>query len=121
MQKQPFYDKSKIFVYPSICEEAFGISIVEAMGEEMMCVASDIGGIPEIIEDGKDGFLFRSGDVDSLTEAIRKAISCTKGQEYSEIKMMARRKSQKYDVTETIENLEDIFSRLVRDNQWKKN
>lgn len=121
LQKQPFYDKSKIFVYPSICEEAFGISIVEAMGEEMMCVASDIGGIPEIIEDGKDGFLFRSGDVDSLTEAIRKAISCTKGQEYREIKMMAGRKSQKYDVTETIENLEDIFSRLVRDNQWKKN
>lgn len=117
LQKQPFYDKSKIFVYPSICEEAFGISIVEAMGEEMVCVASDIGGIPEIVEDGKDGFLFRSGDVEGLTETIQRAIHCTKGQGYNEIKKLAKRKSQRYDVTKTIENLENIFCQLVGDNQ----
>ena len=42
-----------IFVYPSICEEVFGISLVEAMSYGVPCVANEVGGIPEILATSK--------------------------------------------------------------------
>ncbi len=38
-------------------------------------IGANIGGIPEIIEEGKTGFLFESGDVNSLVNAIEKSLT----------------------------------------------
>lgn len=58
-----------IYVHPSY-EEGLGISIVEAMAACLPVVATAVGGIPEIVEDGKTGFLVPPKDVDRLTEAM---------------------------------------------------
>ena len=52
-----------IFVQPSTGEEAFGISVVEAMACGLPVLASDNGGLPEIIVDGSTGFLLPPGNV----------------------------------------------------------
>jgi len=64
---------SDIFVLPSR-SEAFPISILEAMTAGLPVVASDIGGIPEQVEDGVTGLLVTPGDVDELTHAISRLI-----------------------------------------------
>lgn len=49
-------------------QEAFGLVILEAMACGVPTVATAIGGIPEVVEDGKSGFLVPFGDIEMATE-----------------------------------------------------
>ena len=110
LNKQDFYDKADIFVYPSIWQEAFGISIVEAMEQGKLCVASCSGGIPEIIEDKKEGLLCKSDDVGSLTEMLDKAIDLCRTEAYTVLTCAARRKARQFDIEKMIEKLQEVCS-----------
>jgi N-acetyl-alpha-D-glucosaminyl L-malate synthase BshA len=46
--------------------ESFGLAALEAMACEVVPVASRVGGLPEVIEDGVDGFLCPAGDVEAM-------------------------------------------------------
>jgi glycosyltransferase involved in cell wall biosynthesis len=50
--------------------ECFSVAILEAMSSGTAIVASRIGGIQEIIDDGENGMLVPPKDVDSLSNAI---------------------------------------------------
>lgn len=113
MDKQVFYEDAMIFVYPSVWQEAFGISIVEALAQGMLCVASNAGGIPEIIEDGRDGFLFQNGDSDDLAETLRKAINSGRSPAYEGMREKAIQKSQRFNINKTVNNLQELCSSLV--------
>ncbi len=108
LNKQPFYEQADIFVYPSIWQEAFGISIVEALAQGMICVASASGGIPEIIEDGKDGFLFERGNVGNLTETLMKASDIFGTSQHEAVREAAIRKAHQFDIVKMIDDLQKI-------------
>lgn len=46
--------------------ESFGLAALEAMASEVVPVATRVGGVPEVIEHGKTGFLAEVGDVDAM-------------------------------------------------------
>ena len=69
------YKVSDIVVSASIEPEAFGRVAVEAQSMEKMIIASDIGGSNETIINEKTGLLFKSGDANSLSKKIIKAIT----------------------------------------------
>ena len=54
---------------PSL-EEGFGIPAAEAMGCETAVVASDAGGLPEVVEHGVTGLIVPRGDSNALAAAI---------------------------------------------------
>jgi len=56
-----FLEASDVFVSASLSEQ-MPISFLEAMARGVPVVASRVGGVPEIIEDGQNGLLFASGD-----------------------------------------------------------
>lgn len=56
-------------------KESFGLVLLEAMACGVPCIGTNIGGIPEVIEHGKNGYLCELGDVD---EAARLAIHLLK-------------------------------------------
>ena len=65
-----FYRKIRILAAPSICWEAFPLSLPEAMHQGVPVVCSRIGGLPEIVSDGRTGLLFEPGDSDELARKI---------------------------------------------------
>ena len=52
----PWLSVADLFLLPS-AQESFGLAALEAMACEVPVVASRVGGLPEIIEDGVTGFL----------------------------------------------------------------
>jgi glycosyltransferase involved in cell wall biosynthesis len=64
------YRASDVCICPSVWNEAFGLVLAEAMACGVPCVASRVGGIPEVVEDGKSGLLVPPGDPTALASAI---------------------------------------------------
>ena len=61
---------SQLLVVPSQYEESFGLVIVEAMSNHVPVVATSIGGIPEVIEDGLSGLLCQPNDPRAIASQI---------------------------------------------------
>jgi glycosyltransferase involved in cell wall biosynthesis len=62
-----------IFAMPSRVEP-FGLAIAEAMRAVLPVVASNVGGIPEVVADGETGILVPRDDVDALASALRRLL-----------------------------------------------
>jgi glycosyltransferase involved in cell wall biosynthesis len=69
-----YHNKIDIPVYLSR-KESFGVSVLESMSCGKPVVASSIGGLKEIINNGKDGFLVQSEDFNLAAEAIEKLVT----------------------------------------------
>lgn len=63
---------SDAMVVPSLCYENSPTVIYESFKAGVPVLASDIGGVGELVEDGKNGFLFTPGDKEDLLRAIDK-------------------------------------------------
>ena len=72
------YASSHLFVLPSLHCESFGVTLLEAMASGRPIIASNVGGIPEVIEDGVTGLLFRRGDAQDLADKIIKVLNDNK-------------------------------------------
>jgi len=66
--KKLFYD-AQVFALPSY-REPFGIVFVEAMWAKTACIGTTLGAMPEIIEDGKTGYIVEPGNADMLAERL---------------------------------------------------
>ncbi|WP_148883431.1 glycosyltransferase family 4 protein [Thermococcus aciditolerans] len=68
------FGMADVFVLPSTTAEAFGIVILEAMAAGVPVVATDVGGIPEIIRNSESGLLVSPGNELELRNAIQKLL-----------------------------------------------
>ena len=59
------------FLLPSDVFESLPIGVLEAMAHSLPVIASDIGGLPELVQSGADGVLVPPGDPGRLADAIR--------------------------------------------------
>ncbi len=67
--------KAKCSVYPSIWYENCPFSVMESIMYATPVVCANIGGIPELVEDGKTGLLFEAGNVSQMEKAIEKILA----------------------------------------------
>lgn len=104
---QELYNNISIYIQPSITE-AFGLEILEAMSYKRPVIVSNGAGTHELIEDGKDGFVFPKRDVNKLIEYIQYFKDNP-----SEIKRMGRNAREK----SLIYDWKDIEQRYV--DLWK--
>ncbi len=63
------YRRASVFVLPSLYEP-FGIAFAEAMAHKLPCIGTNICAMPEIIENGKTGFVVPPGDPTALADKM---------------------------------------------------
>jgi glycosyltransferase involved in cell wall biosynthesis len=79
-----WYRSAAVFVLPSVEQTCFGrrvrvsellgLALLEAMASGTPVIASRVGGVPEIVEDGVTGFLVTPGDVSALRERLAQVL-----------------------------------------------
>ena len=69
-----YYAASDCFVFPSY-REGFPNTVMEAGAMDLPCIVTDINGSREIIEDGKNGVIIPSKDVDALYNAMKAMVT----------------------------------------------
>lgn len=65
------YRQARLVVLPSLWLENAPLVAIEASAYGRAVVASRVGGLPELVEDGRTGFLFDRGDIDGLADRLR--------------------------------------------------
>ena len=97
------------FVHPAICQEGFGITLVEAMACGIPCIASRGGAIPEIIDDGINGYIVEIGNAQALADAIIKAYENNNAEHYCKMSRNAIESAQKYNIEAMVAKLELLY------------
>lgn len=69
-----FYEDSRMVVVPSRWPDPLPTVVLEAMRHARAVVAFDVGGIPEMVDRDKTGFLAKEQDIDGMADAIRKLL-----------------------------------------------
>ncbi len=64
------YQNADVLLLPSVCHEAFGIPLIEAMATGVPVVATQAGAFPEIVTNGETGFLVERSNPTQLAESI---------------------------------------------------
>jgi glycosyltransferase involved in cell wall biosynthesis len=100
-----------VSVIPSL-EEGFGIPAAEAMGCEAPVVATDAGGLPEVVEDGVTGFVVPKGDAEALAGAIDKLLSDAALRERMG-KAGRERALARFDWLRAAERFEELYRQLL--------
>lgn len=68
------WERCKIALVPSVWPEPFGIVVIEAMAAGKPVIASNIGGLSDIVKDGETGCLVTPGDAAELSTAIERLL-----------------------------------------------
>lgn len=99
--------ESKALVSPSACWETFGLAAVEAMTVGVPSVVSNVGALPDIVQDGRFGEVFEAGNVEACAEAIKRLLSRP---DYDEICAAAKHETAtKYSEEANYNRLMDIY------------
>jgi len=100
-----------IFVLPSL-KEAFGLVLIEAMTAKLPIIASNVGGIPEIIEDGINGLLVTPKNKKKLAQAIKKYIDSPELTEKF-IEIGYQKAKENFDAKMMAKNTETIYEEIL--------
>jgi glycosyltransferase involved in cell wall biosynthesis len=106
-----FYHLADITVMPSLCQEVLGIVILESFSAGVPVIGSRIGGIPELIKDGHNGFIFKPGNHEELKSILEKIIF--KRELLQQLKINALDSSRRFGIDAHIAGLEEIYKKAM--------
>ncbi len=111
-EKITLFQNADIFIYPSF-HEGVPMAVLEAMASGLPIVATRVGGLPDVIQDGKNGLLIDAGQPQQLAEALLKLHrddSLRKSMQTASIQIVRDRFSMDQHVT----NLVNIYRQVIK-------
>ena len=105
------YLAADVFVLPSIAGEAFGIVLLEAMAAGKPLIASNVGGICDLVINNINGFLVPPADVGALTEKILTLLKNKKLA--SHMGEVNKEKARNFSWEKIVTRLEEVYHQLV--------
>jgi glycosyltransferase involved in cell wall biosynthesis len=110
------YNSIDILINFSAVEESFGYNILEAMSYSKLVIGADAGGIPELIEDKKNGFLVEKNNLDLLTKAVKYCIDNFNSEELHSIRKNAGETvKNKYSIENFNMNYKNLFNSIFQE------
>jgi glycosyltransferase involved in cell wall biosynthesis len=106
------WNRSSIGLAPSLWQEPFGIVAIEAMACGKPVIASRIGGLGEIVEDGATGYLFKPGDSGDLRIKIQRLLENPTLRE--KMGLSARIRVNRYMASTVVAEIEHIYGKLLK-------
>ena len=92
--------------------ESFGLVALEAMASSVPVVASDVGGIPEVVEHGVSGYLAPMGDVDKMAEyALDILGNCERQKQFA--RAAAKRAVEQFDYHDIVPQYEAVYESVL--------
>lgn len=113
---QPLNDeitKARAVVFPSIWPENMPLALLESLAQGKIVIASRVGGLPEIIKDKENGFLFKAGDIKEL-EAVIKAVRELKPEAKRNIEFRARESARILGPDSHLAKILQIYLKLAK-------
>ncbi|MDQ2987082.1 MAG: glycosyltransferase family 4 protein [Armatimonadota bacterium] len=98
------------FILPSY-NEGLPMAMLEAIGYELAPIVTPVGGIPEVIESGRNGLLVEPGDKEAIASAMLRLTD--DGAERVAMGAAARRTAEDYDIEKYIAEMENIYRDLA--------
>lgn len=109
-EKEKYLQECSVFVLPTYFE-GLPMSLLEGMAFECACIASAVGGIPQVVDDNQDGILIKPKKKEELKQAIVKLLQNESLQK--ELGLSARQKVLKeFELAQSIRRLVDIYNDL---------
>lgn len=107
----PILRKANLLLLPSETE-SFGLVALEAMASGVPVIASDVGGLPEVVEHGVTGFLAPVGDVDKMAAyALQILDDCSSCRRFS--KAARQRAVELFDYNDIVPQYEALYERVL--------
>jgi glycosyltransferase involved in cell wall biosynthesis len=92
--------------------EGLPISLLEAMAAGVPCVATSVGGVPEVIDNGNEGLLVPPGDADALADALSTLLRDPDLREAAGAR--AAGTALRFDITEAVHRMEDVYQEALQ-------
>ena len=109
---QDYLSAANVFILSSLWE-GIPIALAEAMACGLPVVVTAVGGIPEVVENGKTGFLVEPKNSEALAEKIEYALNLS-GEERKKISRHARKKVEETSsIEETVKKYENLYKELI--------
>ena len=108
-EKEEIYKNADIFTQPTL-DDCFPLTVLEAMSYRLPVVSTDVGALPDEIEDGKTGFVIHKNDSDNLAHKLELLLKDEKTRE-----SMGNAGYEKYKKEFTLERFEQNFLDCLRE------
>ena len=110
---QTFFQKADVFVLSSLFE-GFGNVVLEAMACGVPVVATNTGGVPEMIAEGKSGFIVPSNDSSALARAIERTLHLSSEEKKNMIESARRTVEEKFSIQKIAEEYLNLYETFIR-------
>lgn len=104
-----YLSAADLYVLPSY-SEGFGIAAVEAMFLKVPVLATNVGGVPEFVTHGENGWLFDPNSIEDLVEKLENIFSLNVYEREAIGAKGFRDVSNRFTVDKYVENLENLYS-----------